>query len=125
MRLYYLIPISIQLILLPFWFIDEDIIVSWIGLAIGAIVTPIYLIIISFKFIDKISAKSFLGMLLLMIGIAILVCLLNYFNWGLSTGNLLSPDSETALIIKIQMVVSSAIIMVGWIITFIIKRKSI
>lgn len=124
MWLYYLVPIAIQLILLPFWFIDKGAIVSLIGLAIGAVMTPIYLIIISFKFVEKISAGSFVGILLLMIGIAILACLINYFNWGLSAGNLLSPDSETVLIIKMQMVVSSAIVIVGWIVAFIIKSKT-
>jgi hypothetical protein len=44
------------------------------------------------------------------------------FNWGISTGILTTPDSETVIIIKSQIYTSTIIILVGWIILSLIKK---
>ncbi len=124
--LYNLIPIIVHISLLPFWFLEKNAgITGLIELAIGVLVIPIYLVIINFKFFDKISAGKFVILLLLMIGINVIGHLISYFNWGLSTGNLLTPDSETVHIIKLAIVASTIILTVGWITACLIKSRTI
>lgn len=123
MLIYYLIPIIIHLLFLPFWFLGTNSsMVSLVELVIGTLVIPIYLIIISVKFADKISTGKFI-VLLSMIGITVLGHFIQYFNWGISTGNFFSPDSVTLLISRNTIITSTIIVTVGWIIVFLIKNR--
>lgn len=122
--LYYVIPIIVHIFCLPFWFIEKNPGNTAIfEMILGMLIIPMYLIIISFKYITIFNLGNFFKMLFLMIGIVVLGNLIFYFNWGISTGKLLAPDSETILILKYQMIISSCILLVGWIIIFLIKSK--
>lgn len=124
MWFYYLIPIVIHLMFLPFWFLPQKgATVTLLEMVMGTIVIPVYLIIINFKFADKINMGKFTILLLLMIGITVAGHLIGYFNWGISTGNLFSPDSETLLIIRMQIIASTIIVTVGWIIVCLVKSR--
>lgn len=125
MWLYYLIPIAVHILFLPFWFMGKGTgNTALIELVVGALIIPIYLIIISFKFVDKISMGRFVTVLLLMIGITVIGNLISYCNWGISTGKLLTPDSETVLIAKMQIIISIIVVSIGWIIASLIKSKT-
>lgn len=118
------LPIFIHLLLLPFWYFEKNPgTVSLIEIVLGSLIIPLYLIIMNSKFINKINMQKFIIILLLMMFISIIGNLIAYFNWGIVTGNLFHPDSETVHIIKLQMLVSIIVIFIGWIITFFIKRK--
>ena len=58
-----------------------------------------------------------------MISLTLLGHIISYFNWGISTGNLWNPDSETVHIIMLQITTSLIIIILGWIIACLIKNK--
>ncbi len=60
-----------------------------------------------------------------MLVITILCIIIDYFNWGISTGDLLKPDSETVLIIKLEMIVASIIVTISWIAVYVIKHRNI
>lgn len=118
----YLIPIVIHLLFLPLLFVENiaaD--ACLVEMIIGTVVIPIYLIIISLKFTDKINVKNFATILLLIENVAIIGILISYFNWGISSGHLFSPDSETVYLLKWQMNISSIIIIVGWCTGILIK----
>ena len=123
MWLYYLIPIAIHLLFLPFWFLDKNGIVSLIEMFVCTIAIPIYLVIVSYKFLDDFSTSKFFLMSLSMLVVTLLGIVISYFNWGISTANLLTPDSETILIMQIQMIISSTIVIVGLAIVCFIKSR--
>lgn len=120
MWLYYLIPILSQFLFLPFWFFDDNGVVSLIELTVCTVVIPIYLIIICYKFSD---CFSMLKRLAVMIVITLIDSAVYYFNWGISTSNLLTPDSSTLLIMQIQIIISSAIAVIGWAAVPLIKNR--
>lgn len=121
---YYLIPIGVHLLFLPFLFWgNNQSIVSLVEIIIGTIIIPIYLLIVSIKIVSEISTGKFTLFLLVMIGVATAGIFTSYFNWGITTGNLLKPDSETVLIMQIQIFVSSAIVIVGWAIACFVKSR--
>lgn len=76
-------------------------------------------------FLEKISIGRILALFFIMLVIVILGSLMVYFNWGISTGFLWKPDSETILLTKIQIYFSAIIVTIGWVIACIIKTKSI
>ena len=118
---YYLIPIAVHLLFLLPWFLINNWMVSLIEIFIGTVVIPIYLITISNKLLDNFGTREFFVKLVIMLGITILGIVISYFNWGITTGNLLNPDSETIYILKLEMVISSIIVIVSWIIIYFTK----
>lgn len=123
MCVYYLIPIVIHLLFLPFWFLDKNGTLSLAEMFICTVAIPIYLIIVSGKFLGDFSTCRFLLMLLVMLAVTLFGIAMFYFNWGISTANLFTPDSETVLIMQMQIIVSSAIVIVGWAIVCFIKNR--
>lgn len=120
----YVIPIIVHILCLPFWFTEKNPgNMAIFEMILGIFIVPVYLILISFKYVTTFSLRKFLELFFLMIGISILGNLIFYFNWGISTGKLLMPDSETILILKYQIIISSCILMVGWIIMFVAKSR--
>lgn len=122
--IHYIIPIIIHLIFLPFWVLDKNGIVALVEIFIGTVIIPVYLIIISTKSFSDLGINKFFILLATMLFVETTGIIIEYFNWGIVTGNLLKPDSETVLIVKIQMIISSIIIIVGWFIIGLIKNNS-
>jgi len=120
--LYFFAPIIVHLILSLFWFLKIGYTLSLFELLISTLVTPIYLIIVYSKFTKKFknTFKFELGnmvksvVFLLMIGITIAGYIIQYFNWGMSTGYLYKPDSESILILKQSAILSIVILIIGW-----------
>ena len=120
----YAIPIIVHILCLPFWFTEKNPgNVAIFEIILGIFIVPVYLILISSKYVTTFSLRKFLELFFLMIGISVMGNLIFYFNWGISTGKLLMPDSETILILKYQIIISSCILMVGWIIMFVAKSR--
>lgn len=114
---YYCIPILIELLLLPLWFLQNmynGYSVALLEILLHALVIPIYLIIVSYISLKKFRIKS-LVLLLIMIGLVLVENLMGYFNWGFTTGYLFHPDSETVLLCETEIVVALIIVTVGWI----------
>lgn len=111
----YLAPIIINLLFLPLlWWSGESIVTIAVA-TINVVFIPIYLLIVTNIIAKKLSIYRFIIFLLLMIVSAFFGTLTNYFNWGITTGHLLNPDSETLLILKVQFIISVGVILVGWI----------
>jgi len=96
--LFNIIPIIIgHICFLPFWFSKNiafrtkltSIEMVFIALSI------LYLVIINSIYSIKDRQYNFLSNFVLMIATFLLGNLLYYFNWGIATGNLFSPDGET------------------------------
>lgn len=122
--IYYILPIIFHIALLPFWFLEKSTgITALVQLALGGVVTPIYLIILNFKFVEKTNFTKFIIELILMLVITSIGILISYFNWGVSNSNLLTPDSETVHIIHLEIIISSFIVILGWLILNIIRYK--
>lgn len=122
--LYYLIPLGAHILFLPFWYLEKTPgTISTIEIVVGTILIPIYLLIVSAKLLNEVSISRFVGFLLAMLLTTTVGHLIGYFNWGISTGNILNPDSITIFIIKYQMMTSSIIITVGWLVACLVKSK--
>lgn len=125
MWIYYLIPVVIHLLFLPFLFLERNGEISLIEIFVGTIVVPIYLVIVSYKLLDHFSMSKFFPMLLIILVVTILGIVISYFNWGITTGNLLKPDSETIHITNWQMIIASIIVIIGWAVAYIIKHRTL
>ncbi len=123
MWLYNLIPIVSQFLFLPFWFFDDNGIVSLLEITVCTVVFPVYLVVIYCKFSDCFSMLRAFQILFVMLVITLIDSAVYYFNWGISTSNLLTPDSSTMLIMRIQIIISLAIVIIGWIIVFFVKNR--
>ena len=110
---------------LPFWFLVKGGTLSLIEILIGTVVIPIYLIIVSYKLLDDLGFARFFLVLFMMLVVTILGIVISYFNWGISIGNLLKPDSETVLIIKSEMFIALIIVIVGWTVAYMIKHRTL
>lgn len=98
--------------------------VSLIEILLGTIVIPIYLIIVSYKLLDELNAGMFFLILLIILAVTLFGVTISYFNWGITTGNLLKPDSATILIIKSEMIIASIIVITGWVVAYMIKHRT-
>ena len=125
MWIYYLIPIVIHLIFLPLLFLERNGKISLIEIFVGTIVVPIYLVIVSYKLLDHFSMSKFFSMLLIILVVTILGIVISYFNWGITTRNLLKPDSETIHITNWQMIIASIIAITGWTVAYMIKHRTL
>lgn len=117
----YLIPICVHLIFFPFWLFAKGGTISLVEILIGTLAIPIYLIIISHRRIGNMNFRGFVVTLFVMLIVTICGILIHYFNWGITTENLLKPDSDTVLIIKSEMVIASIIVVIGWTVAYMIK----
>ena len=111
----YIIPIIVHISLLPVHFIDGK--TGYTGLveaALGIIIIPVYLTIVSLKFTNRVCFKSYILQLLIMFVVSVIGNIISYVNWGISSGNLLCPDSETVLLIRLQIITALSIIVVIW-----------
>ena len=95
-----------------------------IELALSTIVSPIYLIIIDYKLCGKLSLGNAIIWWFFMLFIVLIGQSIHYIYWGLSSGNLMKPDSETVLILQLAIITSTIILTAGWIIACTIKSKS-
>ena len=75
--------------------------------------------------VDDLDAGNFFLVLFIMLVVTIFGILIHYFNWGITTGNLLKPDSATVLIIKSEILIASIIVIVGWIVAYMIKHRTL
>jgi len=92
------------------WFFEDSTIATIFEMIINVFFVPGYLIILNTDYIME-SQKKHLNIYLLFIISSIAVFISNffhYFNWGITSGYLLRPDSETVyirnLIIKINFI---------------------
>lgn len=112
--LLYIIPIVVHICLLPIHFIDCRGYTELAEAVLGIIVVPLYLIIVSLKFTKRGCFKNYILRLLIMFVISIIENIISYVNWGICTGQLLCPDSETILLYKLQIIIALSIIVVIW-----------
>ena len=111
-----LIPIFINLLFMPFWFINNISLstsLTLIELIMCLLLIPIYLILNNLFYSIKKNKKMFLDKVLLMLLSAECCTMIHYLNWGLSTGGLLNPDLETVMILTFEAVISGAFVIIG------------
>lgn len=118
--MYYLVPLLFHLLCTPIWYLDISMTV-WIWLSlfekfVGILIIPVYLSILSIK--KPLFEKTFFQVCIL-----ILLCcvgpFIEYLNWGISTGWFFTPDSETVLIIKMEILIS---IIISCVLYFVLKK---
>ncbi|MCK5012603.1 MAG: hypothetical protein KAS66_02200 [Candidatus Omnitrophica bacterium] len=98
--------IIISLFLLPFWYIEDAVIVPSIQMTANVLVIPVILVALNVSLYAR-GRIRFFSILYLVIPLACLageICA--YFNWGISTGDLLRPDEETIIITMVYSVAS-------------------
>lgn len=114
--LLYLLPIIRNGLTLPLCGYYEDWKIFLVQMVTNAIITPIYMVFAVSMIIKKFNiGVLILSLLVILVGIMVL-----YISWGITTGYILKPDSETILLLKYQILISFAIFIVG----YFIKRKN-
>ena len=120
------LPIAIiHICFLPLWFnknISFMTKLTSIEMGFSIILLPLYLLIFNFIYSVKSKQVNFLPNIGLMLLAAILGNCLYYFNWGISSGNLFSPDSETIYLFQSVLKINSISIVTLSIIWQIILR---
>ncbi len=124
-----IIPIVvIQLALLPLWLFGSIMAKSYIsifGTLLSIILYPLYLSIINYKL--SISQKSIEWIIKsISTPLAILICsLLHYFNWGISSGNLFSPDIKTIELVKLEIIYGLSISIILFVLSSLMAKIKI
>lgn len=124
--LYCFIPIALQLTIFRYlWFNvgTENITnISLISTVFATIVTPVYLLIGFYIFNRKLNMGTFIFSLLVILAADLMGCFSDYYNWGIYTGYLYFPDSETVHLVKTFTVFSILLILLGAFFMFFIKK---
>jgi hypothetical protein len=123
--------IVVHICFLPFWFSKNLLFttnVTAIEMLFNVILLPLYLTIFNFIYSIKKKEYNFLPNIVLMLFAATLGNCLYYFNWGISTGRLFSPDAETVMLFQLETkinFISLLILGIIWqIILQVIKHRS-
>lgn len=104
--MYYLLSFSpnlVNVILLLLWYFGAKYNFCSIGKAsdyqglLNVFIVPLFLVILNIYFINKKKVNWYVSIVLILLVIVINGAIM-YLNWGLSTGNLLNPDSETVMV---------------------------
>lgn len=109
--LLYLLPLIENILMLPLYVCCE---VWWkisiIQIITNTIIIPLYMVFVLSAIIKKFN----IGRLILSLFIILVCIILHYINWGIHTGYLLNPDSETIYILKCEIIISFFIVIVGY-----------
>ena len=112
-----LCPIALNLLLLPFWYLEQVFnrygTTSFYELILNAIVAPIFLLVFNIHRIKQKKERWWLLMLMMFISVAG-SAFIHYFNWGITCGRFFSPDVMTvALGLWIDFLFPLTIIVIG------------
>jgi len=122
--------IVVHLCFLPFWFTKNISFRTTITrLELGSVaLLLLYMLIFNLTHSVRNKQFNFIPNICMMLAAFLLGEFLYYFNWGISTGNLFSPDAETLILSKMVAKNGSiAIIIVGtiWqVVLLLVKRSS-
>ena len=110
---YYLVPILFNIILIPFGFIlQEKWVIMILHMLVNTFFSPIYLLIILFPLLN-VKLYSLIKYFCLNCFMSCCGVLIEYINWGAFTGYLFEPDSETIHIMKLQILTSTILFVIG------------
>jgi len=122
--LYAIAPPIVAAATYPFWIISETrVIVSIFTMLLAFVVTPVYLLYMIRRF-SSTNEVSLLFSIPMCFFANVLFVLAHYLNWGNSTGLLKTPDSSTILIVKLELFVSIAILIIGSFIISILRLRT-
>jgi len=112
-----LCPIALNLLLLPFWYLEQVFnrygTTSFYELILNAIVTPIFLLVFNIHRIKQKKERWWLLMLMMFISVAG-SAFIHYCNWGITCGRFFSPDGMTvALGLWLDFLFPLTIIVIG------------
>lgn len=124
--LFSVIPLEVAICFYPLWrFMPEEtrVLIAILTMLMNFIVTPIFLLFVTSTF-----GIAYKVSLLLCIPICFFVnaatILIQYWNWGSSSGLLKSPDSTTIMIFQIELFVSMIMLIIGLIIISVVKLQT-
>jgi hypothetical protein len=122
---YYCLPPAICLLTIVFWIIEEiDNSIDFISIfstILNVIIIPLYLIILNLLIKDIAIYQR----IILSFSSNILSILIHYFNYGITTSTLLSPDYATKIIFRYEVIISCAILAIFFIIAFLFKLMKV
>lgn len=121
-----ILPVVVNILFLPFWFIEEKVdfitkgTISFVEMIFNAFIVPVFLLIINFYTLKKIN-KPIWQHYIIMIITAIISGAICYINWGINSGNLLNPDGMTVALTQLIIIISVTIITVASIVIKIVQ----
>jgi len=109
-----LLVIGVELLFLPLW-ITAMVDIAPIGIFFNLIIFPALLCIFNVIMYLKGKLQSFKILYLLLPIMCVVIQLMGYFNWGVSTGRFFNPDEETVMLVKFFITASFiySLILVG------------
>jgi len=120
------IPIVVALCFHPLWvYVSKEArgAIAILTYIIDFFITPTSLVFIMWWFgiSKKVSLLLCIPFCLLANALSVQI---QYWNWGVSSGRLLSPDSATVMITQIKLMFSTAVIAIGSIVITILKLRT-
>ena len=112
-----ILPVVVNILFLPFWFIEEKVdfitkgTISLVEMIFNAFIVPVFLLIINFYTLKKLN-KPIWQHYIIMIITAIISGAICYINWEINGGNLLNPDGMTVALTQLIIIISVTIITV-------------
>jgi hypothetical protein len=101
--------VALNIILLPLWFLAESQDITVLEFLVNLIIC-FSLLIWNYRYAQQSQKYNYILPILLMIFSMIIAGLLHYFNWGIWSGNLLTPDHMTVFIMKAESIILSIIV---------------
>ena len=105
--------------ILDLWVDATD--MALVELLFNVFIAPIMLIFLNAKLCLWRHLWSSMLFIIPMLIVLVAEIALGYLRWGIQTGNLYKPDSETLLVVQSEILWASIITFVGWFIICIIK----
>lgn len=84
---------------------------------------PILLLFLNFRFKSWKNTTFFIISLALMLGMSYIGNKISFFSWGISTGLLNNPDTETLVIVHFEILVSSVLILISSVLLYLLYRR--
>jgi hypothetical protein len=104
-----LIPVVIGLVFLPFWYIKDFTLLPGLQILANVVLLPIILVIMDSILFLRGKVGSYFILYLIIPFACLIGQLFSYFNWGISTGNLMRPDNETLMLAKYLVIIAIGI----------------
>ncbi len=107
------IPLIAELLLAPFWFSRAPLPPVWIApaqFAVSALAVPIFLAVMGVRSVATTAPRDWPMTGAVLATSELIAVSAAYILWGLSSGMLNQPDSETLILLEGQIILAGAII---------------
>ena len=109
---------------LPAWYFGSSVLISLFSLVVVSVIQPILSIYLVSSLVHTKKQTFQMAAILVLVANTCAVGI-HYLNWGVSTGNLLTPDFKTVSLMLFELGIALAISAIGLVLIWIYKWRRI